>query len=179
MDLAGLAAALRQVTVQVTDGRRAAGSGVVYWPACVVTNAHVARHPEVLVRAAGGEVRPGRVVARDPRLDLVLIHAPGLAGPPATLAPDDTLRVGALVVAVGHPLGMRGALTTGIVHATTALGPSGRAWIQSDLRLAPGNSGGPLADARGRVVGINAMLLGALALAIPIAEVTRFVRAAG
>jgi serine protease Do len=65
------------------------------------------------------------------------------------------------------------------VHAMSAARPGHRAWIQSDLRLAPGNSGGPLADARGRVVGINAMIVGGLALAIPIDEVTRFVRAVG
>jgi serine protease Do len=57
--------------------------------------------------------------------------------------------------------------------------PGGRSWIQADVRLAPGNSGGPLADASGRVVGLNAMIVGGLALAIPIGRVTEFVRAAG
>ena len=104
-------------------------------------------------------------------------HAMGV--PAAPIADLDAARVGALVVAMGHPLGVRGALTAGIIHAIGPITPGGRAWIQADVRLAPGNSGGPLADASGRVMGLNAMVAGALALAIPMAHVERFVRAAG
>jgi serine protease Do len=179
MDLAGLAADLRRVTVELTDGGRAVGSGVVWAPDWVVTNAHVAPHVEMTVRRADGAVTRGRVIARDRHADLALLHVSGLGLPAATVAPADELRVGSLVVAVGHPLGVRGALTTGIVHSMGSLVPGGRPWIQGDLRLAPGNSGGPLADARGRVVGLNAMIVGTLALAIPASAVTRFVRAAG
>jgi serine protease Do len=94
---------------------------------------------------------------------------------PAALADSDTLRVGDLVVALGHPLGLRRTLTAGVVHAL-AFAPDGqRRWIQADVRLAPGNSGGPLADTAGRVVGINTMIAGGLALAIPINDVRRFV----
>jgi serine protease Do len=84
-----------------------------------------------------------------------------------------------LVVAIGYPLGVRGALTAGIIHAMGPITPGGRPWIQADVRLAPGNSGGPLADASGHVVGLNAMIVGTLALAIPISRVTQFVRGAG
>jgi serine protease Do len=73
-------------------------------------------------------------------------------------------------MAVGNPLGFVGALTTGVVHAIT------RHWVHADVRLAPGNSGGPLADARGRVIGINTMIAGGLALAVPSNSVTRFLR---
>jgi len=179
MDLAALAADLRRVTVEVMGDGHAVGSGVVWASDWVVTNAHVAPCEQVLVRAIGASGFPGRVVARDVRADLALLHVRGLGVSAATGAPAGELRVGSLVVAVGHPFGVRGALTTGIVHALSAAGPGRRAWIQSDLRLAPGNSGGPLADARGRLVGINAMIVGGLALAIPIDEVTRFVRAVG
>src|SRR4029453_14602078 len=94
-------------------------------------------------------------------------------------AGDDTVAVGSLIVALGHPLGVAGAVTRGIVHAVGAITPGGRSWIQADLKLAPGNSGGPLADAGGRVGGVNAMIAGGLALAIPVSDVQRFARAAG
>jgi serine protease Do len=177
MDLAGLAADLRRVTVELTADGRVLGSGVVCAPGWVVTNDHVTPHVTVAVRRAGDRRAEGRVVARDRDADLALLRVPGLGPEVATLAPAGELRVGAIVVAVGHPFGVRGALTTGIVHAMGCLVPGGRSWIQGDLRLAPGSSGGPLADARGRVVGINTMIAGALALAIPASDVVRFVRA--
>jgi serine protease Do len=82
---------------------------------------------------------------------------------PAVFATAETLRPGAFVMAVGNPLGFTGALSTGVVHAV------GGEWIQAAVRLAPGNSGGPLANAHGQVVGINTMAAqnGRLALAIP------------
>jgi len=179
MDLVHLADELRRITVAVTDDGRAGGSGVVWAPDRVVTNAHVSPHPRVTVVGPDGRRHEGHVAARDHRADLALVLVPGLGLDAGTPAPAGELRVGALVVAIGHPFGVRGALTTGIVHAMGPLAPGGRAWIQGDLRLAPGNSGGPLADARGRVVGVNAMMVGTLALAIPVHDVARFVRAAG
>jgi serine protease Do len=179
MDLAALAVVLRGVTVELTDAGPAIGSGVVWAPELVVTNAHVAPRPDMTVRRVDGVRAVGRVVARDRQADLALLHVPGLGLSAATIGSADELRVGSLLVAVGHPFGVRGALTTGIVHAMGSRRRGPCAWIQGDLRLAPGNSGGPLADARGRVVGINAMVVGGLALAIPVSEVTRFVQAAG
>ena len=71
---------------------------------------------------------------------------------------------------------MAGAVATGVVHATSTFGSrTGPAWIQADLRLAPGNSGGPMADASGRVIGVNAMIAGGLALAVPSRVVQAFV----
>jgi serine protease Do len=82
-----------------------------------------------------------------------------------------------LVFAVGNPFGVSGALTAGIVHA---VGPTesadGRRWVQADIRLAPGNSGGPLANAQGHVIGVNSMIAGGLALAVPSPVVERFRR---
>ena len=70
-------------------------------------------------------------------------------------------------------------MTAGIIHAIAPMVPGGPACILADMRLAPGNSGGPLADAAGRVLGLNAMVVGRLALAIPMTRVRSFVRAAG
>ena len=79
------------------------------------------------------------------------------------------------MIAVGNPFGFQGAMTMGVVHAVGPLrGLGGRSWVQADVRLAPGNSGGPLADVHGRVVGINTMVAGRLALAIPSNDVARF-----
>src|SRR5207247_6092649 len=93
----------------------------------------------------------------------------------AAIGDSDALRVGELVLAVGNPLGLNGALTTGVVHAVgSADSERGHGWVRADVRLAPGNSGGPLADARGRVIGINSMIAGGLALAVPSNAVGEF-----
>jgi serine protease Do len=179
MDLAALAHELRRITVELSVTGRGVGSGVVWMPGWVVTNAHVASQRHLALRLSDGQRLDARLVGRDPGNDLALLRVPDLADRGATLAKCEAPRVGDLIVAVGHPFGVRGALTTGIVHAVGPIVPGGRPWIQADVRLAPGNSGGPLADARGHVLGINAMIAGDLALAIPASIVTRFVRAAG
>jgi len=178
VDIVDLAEELRRVTVEVTDAEDLLGSGIL-WPAgCVVTNAHVVRRPEVTLRLSDGRCLRARVAARDSDADLALLTVPGTGVPAATLAEPDTVRVGSFVAAVGHPLGVRGALSTGIVCAIGPIDRGGRHWIQADLHLAPGNSGGPLADAAGRVVGLNSRAAGPLALAVPMDQVMRFVRAA-
>ena len=177
-DIAALAEHLRLVTVEVTDAGALLGSGVL-WPAGrVVTNAHVVRRPEVSLRLADGRSVRARVVARDTDVDLALLDIPEIGVPAATLAEPETVRVGSFVAAVGHPLGVRGALSTGIVCAIGPIGRNGRSWIQADLHLAPGNSGGPLADAAGRIVGVNSRAAGSLALAVPVSVVARFVQEA-
>jgi len=178
-DLSALGDCLRRVTVEVTSAGRAIGAGIVWAPGWIVTNAHVIRQPRVVARFPDGRQTDACVVAQDRDADLAVLRVADLGSPAATPADRDGLRVGSLVVAIGHPFGTRGALATGIVHAVGPITRGGRPWIQADLRLAPGNSGGPLADARGLVVGVNAMIVGGLAMAIPVSEVRRFVRAAG
>ena len=177
MDFTSVAANLRQVTVELIHDGRILGSGIAWAPDWVVTNAHVASGVHAMLRRADGRQARGHVVAKDLEADLALLSVPGL-GAAAAVAYQGELRVGSLVVAMGHPLGVRGAVTAGIVHAVGPLLPGGRTWIQADLALAPGNSGGPLADARGRIVGVNAMITGGLALAIPATDVMRFARGA-
>lgn len=165
---------LRQIAVEI-ESPGGTGAGVLWAPDLVVTNAHVARAACVGVGLADDRQVEGRLVVADRRLDLALLRVPRAGVAPAILGDSETLRVGALVVALGHPLGRRRMLTAGVVHAVTPVRPGGRRWILADLRLAPGNSGGPLADAAGQVVGINTMIAGGLALAIPVDEVRRFV----
>ncbi|HUJ51435.1 MAG TPA: trypsin-like peptidase domain-containing protein [Bryobacteraceae bacterium] len=173
---------LRRSTVQVFSGTRGAqgtGSGVIWTSdGTVITNAHVALGDRARVELWDGRAIETRVAARDARADLAVLKlgVPGLA---AVAWRDSTsLRPGELVVAVGNPLGFVGALTTGVVHAAGSVrGLGRRRWVQAAIRLAPGNSGGPLADAEGRVVGINTMVVaGGVALAIPSDNVADFLK---
>ena len=173
---------LRRSTVQVFSGRRGAqgtGSGVI-WSSdgTVITNAHVALGDVARVELWDGRAIETRVAARDARADLAVLKL-GVPGLPAVAWRDSaSLRAGELVVAVGNPLGFVGALTTGVVHAAGAVrGLGRRRWVQAAIRLAPGNSGGPLADAEGQVVGINTMVVaGGVALAIPSDRVAEFLK---
>ena len=171
--LADVVARLRRSTVQLHGAGARAGSGVV-WTArgLIVTNAHVVRAP-VRVVLFDGRAMNGRVLAWDRGCDLAAIGIDAGDLPAVVVGDSDVLRVGQLVVAVGHPFGLPAAVTTGVIHAISPAG-SRRGFIQADLRLAPGNSGGPLADARGNVVGINTMIAGGLACAVPSRTVERF-----
>ena len=84
-------------------------------------------------------------MTRDTRRDLATMRIPTRGLPSATAGDSSVLRPGELVIAVGSPLGFAGALSTGVVHS------AGRRWIAANVRLAPGNSGGPLANAQGQV----------------------------
>jgi serine protease Do len=171
---------LRDVTVQVLAGRASLGAGVIWQWGLVVTNAHVARTAELRVALPDGRLVAARLVARDPSRDLAALAlapaAPVAAPVPAEPGDASRLRAGALVLAVGHPLGVTGALALGVLHAAAR---SADDWITADIRLAPGNSGGPLADAAGRIIGINSMIVGGLGVAVPTAAVARFLEAGG
>jgi serine protease Do len=168
---------LRRSTVRVSSGRRQGfGSGVI-WNAegLVLTNAHVATGHESQVELWDGRRVAARVTARDPRRDLAALRiaAPDLE--PATAGDSSAVRPGELAIAVGNPMGFSGAVSTGVVHSIGRLpGMGRRAWILADVRLAPGNSGGPLADARGRVIGINTAVVNGLGAAAPSNGVTDF-----
>jgi serine protease Do len=162
--------------VQVRSWGRATGAGVIWdEDGLVLTNHHVVagrrRGATVQVVLHDGRTFDAEAVKRYRDLDLALLRikdAPSdlLAAP---VGDSDALRVGELVYAIGHPWGRLGAVTAGIVSGLgVARGPGGSAhYVQSDVTLAPGNSGGPLLNARGEVVGINAMIFGRLALSIP------------
>ena len=166
---------VRAYTVQVECRGRGAGSGVIWnRDGMVVTNAHVVRRSGARITLSDGRRLDATLAARNPQLDLALLNTGARNLPAATIGDSNSLRVGELVLAVGSPYGQPGTVSVGIVHAGET-----RRWIQSDLRLAPGNSGGPLADAQGRVIGINTMVVNRLALAIPSNIVTRFVARRG
>jgi serine protease Do len=169
--------------------RRGGGSAVVITPdGFMLTSAHV------VARARGGRVSlvDGRelefeVVGADPLSDLAVLRADGRELVPAELGDAERLRVGQLVVAIGNPHGFTGSVTAGVVSALgrslpTRSGANVRVVdnvIQTDAALNPGNSGGALADGRGRVIGINTAVAGVgLGLAVPINAATRRIVAA-
>jgi len=171
-DLDHLAEAARKGVVEVRAGSRGAGAGVILDGAgLVITNAHVVsgwrRGSNLSVVADGaGELGAG-IVRSDWRLDLALLRLRGIPDGlcPLRLGDSGSLRPGELVFAVGHPRGRRGAVTAGVVGDRPRRG--GISYIRSDVDLAPGSSGGPLLNAGGEVVGINAMISYGSAISIP------------
>jgi S1-C subfamily serine protease len=160
------------------------GSGVVFTAdGYVLTNAHVVGSSRSGTAAfADGTSAPFRLVGADPLSDLAVVRVDGPTPAPATLGEASELKVGQLVVAVGTPLGLAGTVTAGVVSALGRSLParSGDTLrvvedvIQTDAALNPGNSGGALADARARVVGVNTAVAGAgLGLAVPVNATTR------
>jgi serine protease Do len=175
--LGEIADRLRRLTVLVRPGgSKGNGSGVL-WSSdgLIVTNAHVAQGARAEISLWDGREFRAEVTSRDARRDLAALRISAGELFAAEAGDSSRVRPGEIAIAVGNPLGFVGALTTGVVHAVGPIrGLGWQSWVQSDVRLAPGNSGGPLADARGRIIGINAMVAGRLALAIASNEVTRF-----
>jgi S1-C subfamily serine protease len=167
---------------RILDG---GGSGVVITPdGYTLTSAHVVARTEGKGRASfvDGRELEFEVVGSDPLSDLAVLRVDARDLVPAELGDAERLRVGQLVVAIGNPHGFTGSVTAGVVSALgrslpTRSGANVRVVdnvIQTDAALNPGNSGGALADGRGRVVGINTAVAGVgLGLAVPINAATR------
>lgn len=164
--------------------RVGAGSAVLFTSdGYLLTNAHVVSGTgSGHAVFADGSRTELEIVGADPLSDLAIVRGKAPAAPPADLGDAESLRVGQLVIAVGNPLGLAGSVTAGVV---SGLGRSIPIWagrnrrviedvIQTDAALNSGSSGGALADARGRIVGINTAVAGAgLGLAIPINATSR------
>jgi serine protease Do len=181
-----------RVSRRVRGGRMldGGGSSVVITPdGFMLTSAHVVARTEGRGRASfvDGRELDFEVVGADPLSDLAVLRADGPDLVAAELGDAEQLRVGQLVVAIGNPHGFTGSVTAGVVSALgrslpTRSGANVRVVdnvIQTDAALNPGNSGGALADGRGRVIGINTAVAGVgLGLAVPINTATRKIIAA-
>ena len=147
----------------------------------VITNAHVIGRGSTQVELWDGTRATARPLAMSHKCDLAALQILSCGNAEAAVIGDSSsVRSGDLVVAVGNPLGFIGAASTGVIHQVAALpGFGARSWIQSSVRLAPGNSGGPLASAKGEVIGINTMVAASgrssLALAVPVSTVLSFI----
>ena len=169
---------VQRSVVQVRGSGLGIGAGVI-WPGdgLVLTNHHVIsgrrRRGNLRVALHDGRTLDADVVKSGRNLDLALLRLEGEYGdlPETPLGDSEALRVGELVYAIGHPWGSVGAVSAGIVGGVGELRGPGRnssvRYVRSDVALAPGNSGGPLLNARGEVVAINAMIFGLMALSIP------------
>ena len=170
-ELTEVAAKLRDRTVKVKSGSLGVGSGIIWQPdGLIITNAHVATSNRATVELSDGRVFDAVRTQFDPQQDLAALKITATDLTAATIGNSEALRVGELVLAVGNPFADNGAVTTGIIYANNQ-----RA-VMADLRLYPGNSGGPLADCLGRVVGINTMIVNGLAVAVPSSTVERFLQ---
>jgi serine protease Do len=174
----------RHSLVHVRNGRAGAGAGTIWHPdGLILTNAHVAGRRHLEVTLPDGRILPARLLARDASRDVAALGVEARGLPAAELGDSLELRPGQWVLAVGHPWGVAGAATAGVVAGVGRRLPemprSDRPWIAVSLHLRPGHSGGPLVDAAGRLVGINTMMAGPdVGLAVPVHEVKRFLREA-
>lgn len=202
-EMTDLISSVRGALVRVRNGA-GTGAGTIWHStdgpgaaALVITSAHVVDsvrsprwgrrrpasgpHGEVTVDLPDGRSVPGRVVAFDRDLDLAALRVDVGDLPAVPLGDSASLAPGDWVVAVGHPWGVAGAAVAGVIIGTGADLPemawSHREWIAAGLRMRPGHSGGPLVDAQGRLVGVNAMMAGPqVGLAVPVHVVKRFLR---
>ena len=170
----------RQVSpavVSVSQQEGGSGSGVIVQPdGVILTNAHVVGMSRtVRVGLADGRRVEGRVVGRDPSLDVAVVRIDVPNMPVAPIGDSDRLEVGQTAIAIGNPLGLERTVTTGVISAInrSPRGMSLDGLIQTDAAISPGNSGGPLLDSRGRVIGINTAVIRAtgaqgLGFAVPI-----------
>jgi serine protease Do len=203
--LADVVQRVQRCLVVVHNGKRGAGAGVIWRQGgYIVTNHHVvaamgsgwlppwapawaggrsrraASTPQVNVSLADGRDLSARLVAQDPEIDIALLQVEADSLPTALVADSRSLRVGQIILAVGHPWGQRGVVTAGIISGLGSAQTNGPRQqvpiVRSDVVLAPGNSGGPMVNAVGGVVGINTMIVGGdLGVAIPSHLVNEFV----
>jgi serine protease Do len=172
---------LRSSVAQIVNGRDGAGSigAAIAWTdgGLFVTSAHVIRSPRMTVVTPDGRRVAAELVWQERRRDVALVRAPAAAMPPVRTADPSAMRPGSLVLAIGHPFGLLDAVSTGVLQSVGELPleldfEGGRLrWVQADVRLGPGNSGGPLANADGRVIGVAAMVVAGMALAVPAPDV--------
>jgi serine protease Do len=167
-----LAENVRQSVVQVRGIGGGSGAGVVIADTHIITNAHVIRSRKILIETWEGKELPVLAVKLNRSRDLALLSVSTLKTAPLPLGDSRALKPGTPVFAIGHPMGFVGAVSSGVIHQVSV-----PRWVCAEVRLAPGNSGGPLVNFSGQLIGINTMVAsGGLALAVPSRDVERFLK---
>jgi S1-C subfamily serine protease len=179
-DLAGAVDRVRQALVEIRNGRGGAGAGTI-WSSdgLVLTNAHVVGRHGLHVLLPDGRDVPARVVGYDRNLDVAALEVEANGLPVVALGDSRQIKPGEWVMALGHPWGVTGAVTSGVVIGSGAHlpdVPADREWVVVSLHMRPGHSGGALVDGQGRLVGINTMITGPdVGVAVPAHVAAEFV----
>jgi S1-C subfamily serine protease len=181
-DMAGMVDRVHRSLVQVRNGRHGAGAGTIWHErGLIITNAHVVGRGPVRVELPNGSTLPAQIMASDPDRDLAALRVEAAGLPIIQLADSRAVRPGQWVTALGHPWGVQGAATSGVVIGMGKEWPemprARHDWLVVGLHMRPGHSGGPLVDVRGRLLGINTMINGPdVGLAIPVHVVVDFLK---
>ena len=183
-EIADVTERVRGSLVQVRNGGRGNGAGTIWHPqGLILTNAHVVERGPLQVKLTDGRTLPARLLARDASIDVAALAVNATGLPTIELGDSSRLKPGRLVLALGHPWGIVGAVAAGVVIGVgpdwPELSGSKREWIVVSLNLRPGNSGGPLIDDYGRLIGINTVMTGPeVGMAVPVHVIKRFLKQA-
>jgi serine protease Do len=198
-EMAAVVERTRRSLVEISNGRRGHGAGTIWHPeGLIITNAHVVHVHAPQVTLADGRSLPARLLAHSPELDLAALRIDASGLPTVELGDSTRLRAGEWVMALGHPWGVAGAVSGGVVIGVGAEWPElprgrqersrvsrekkdsrGGEWLVASLQLRPGHSGGPMIDAHGRLVGINTLMAGpGVGVGVPVHVVKRYLKAA-
>ena len=184
-ELAEIVAKARRSLVQIHNGRRGSGAGSIWHPdGLIVTNAHVvAGRARVEVTLSDRRQLPARLIAHDEMRDLAALTIDAHDLPTVEPGNAKQLQPGQWVMALGHPWGVPGAVTGGVVIGVGSqlpeMPPLRHDWIVVNLHMRPGHSGGPLIDGSGRLVGVNTMITGPdVGFAVPVHVIKAFLKEA-
>lgn len=189
---------VRRSLVRINYGMGNGAGTIWHSDGLIITNAHVVggldeirgrdprfrrayrSEPELTVTLPDGTVHPAKLLSMDAERDIAALSIDAQSLPTVQLGDSRKLKAGQWVFAVGHPWGVVGAASGGIVIGTGTDLPeitNGRDWVVINLKVRPGNSGGPLVDSNGRLVGINTLLTGRqVGAAVPVHAITQFLK---
>lgn len=176
-ELADVVEQVKRSLVQISNNRQGMGAGVIISDdGLILTNAHVIRERSLQVELPEHQRLPASVLVHDRERDLALLKVASENLSAIPLGDETQPHAGQLVLALGHPWGIPGVVTSGIVIGGGASLPGmGQEWLAVNLRVRPGNSGGPLVDSHGRLLGMNTVMAGSeVGLAIPVGIIRRF-----